>query len=344
MSRSRTGSGPAKRSSEREILPDGVILDCTLREGPYEVAFDGGDMRAIAHALTSSGIDHIEVGAETGLASRADVDDAAIVTAVRESEPQAVIGVIAGTDTATLDDIRRVADAGADFVRVAADAPRWRDALPVIAAVRSLGLVATFNAIKCHSVTAAQLALLARETTEAGADIVYLVDSAGTLVPTDVTERTAVVRDAGARAGFHGHDNLTLAVANSLAAFAAGASVVDGTLRGAGRSAGNAQLEVLVAALRKQAWTAPVDGDALSLAAEELVAVRRAHDRGVGFLDLCMGEGGFHSAGLADARGVADAYGVSLGPLLRETGRLDPSGPSRTSLEKVAKAQAAGEL
>jgi len=307
---------------EPSRFPDrGSLLDCTLREGPYESHFDNPTVARITRALDSAGVAHIEVGAETGVGSRADVDDAAAVSAARQASPGLSVGVIAGIDTATPDQLRRIADAGAGFVRVAADAPRWRESLRMIENVRQLGLVATFNAIKCHTIGRLELAELSRVATNAGAEVIYLVDSAGTLLPADVARSVDIVLDAGARAGFHGHDNLALAVANSLAALAAGASVVDGTLRGIGRSAGNAQIEVLVAALRKQAGPQPIDHDELAAIATDVIAPLRRRDRGVDYLDMCMGEGGFHSEAFDLTRDIAAQYGVPLGPLLREAGR-----------------------
>ncbi|MFD5988572.1 hypothetical protein [Streptomyces cyaneofuscatus] len=307
-------------ASADEILPRGTVLDCTLREGPYECRFDAASAATITRALIAAGVRHIEVGAETGLASRDDVNDIAAILVSKEAEPDATVGVIAGVGTASKADLQQAAAAGAAFVRVAAPALRWQEALPMIDAVCSLGLVATFNAINAHKVDTHNFARLARETTAAGAALVYLVDSAGTMLPSDVSSRTIAAREAGARVGFHGHDNLTLAVANSLAALEAGAWAVDGTLRGIGRSAGNAQLEILAAVIRLRTGTVVADTDALAQVAEEVIAPRRRRDRGVGYLDQCMGEGGFHSAGLTTALDIAAQHGVPAGPLLRGAG------------------------
>ncbi|MEU9979043.1 hypothetical protein [Streptomyces sp. NPDC051014] len=327
---------PAQDGLPYPVLPDGTILDCTLREGPYECRFDTAGVTAITHALVSAGIHHIEVGAETGFGSRPDVDDIGMVRTAHQAEPRAAVGVIAGFTRATPGELKRLADAGASFVRIAAAAPLWKEALSTIETVRSLGMSATFNAIKAHSVDAADFGRLARDTTSAGANIVYLVDSAGTLLPSEVRHRVASARDAGARVGFHGHDNFSLAVANSLIAVEEGAVSADGTLRGIGRSAGNAQIEVLAAALREQGGTHTVDVDALARAAEELIAPHRAHDRGINYLDLCMGQGGFHSEGLIAAREAAERYEVELGPLLREVGRRDPAGADRATIVRTA--------
>ncbi|MFK0229988.1 hypothetical protein ACIQUL_29950 [Streptomyces sp. NPDC090303] len=333
---------PVRQGPRHSVLPDGTLLDCTLREGPYECRFDTEGITRITRALVAAGVRHVEVGAETGFGSRPDVDDIGMVMTAREAEPGVAVGVIAGFSRATPAELRRLADAGASFVRVAAAAPLWKEALATIGTVRSLGMSATFNAIKGHSVSAAEFGRLARETTSAGADVVYLVDSAGTMLASDVRDRVSYARDAGARVGFHGHDNFSLAVANSLVAVAEGAVSVDGTLRGIGRSAGNAQIEVLAAALRKQGSTHAIDVDALARAAEELIAPHRARDRGIGHLDLCMGEGGFHSEGLDAAREAAERYGVALGPLLREAGRRDPAGADHDTVVRTALALRVG--
>ncbi|WP_116209415.1 hypothetical protein [Streptomyces olivoreticuli] len=313
-----------------------TLLDCTLREGPYECRFGSEEMAIIAKQLQQSGITHIEVGAETGLGTNPQVDDIDQIRTVAAAAPGTRVGVIAGASSTTVDDLRRVVDAGAGFIRVAAAVTDSTTALPLIEAVADWNVPVTFNAIKCYAVEQQQLLSIAKDVTAAGAHVFYLVDSAGSMLPRTVHRRTAALHDLGIQVGFHGHDNLALAVANSLAALDAGAIAADGTLRGIGRSAGNAQLEVLVKAAQQHGSLTEVDGDALCRLSEELIAERRLRDRGVSFLDIAMGEGRFHSERLDLAREVAHAYQVPLESLVRATGQSDPVAPDRNLLEQTA--------
>jgi isopropylmalate/homocitrate/citramalate synthase len=156
------------------------------------------------------------------------------------------------------------------------------------------------------------------------------------MLPRQVQARTRALREAGISVGFHGHDNLGLAAANSLAALDAGAALVDGTLRGIGRSAGNAQVEAVVKAGRQEGHFAGVDGDALCRLGAAHVAPHRPRDRGIDHLDLAMGEGRFHSEGLALAAEVARAHGLPLEELVREVGLRDPISPGRALMERTA--------
>lgn len=321
-------------------VQDPILIDCTLREGPYECWFAPADITRIARTVSAAGVRYLEVGAETGLGSRSDVDDAAQVRAVMEAAPRAHVGVIAGATTATSSQLRRVLAAGARFIRVAAGVTTWRTALPMIEMLRDEDVWVTFNAIKCYALDAQRLLQIARHVTTAGAEIFYLVDSAGALLPSEVQQLTATLRDGGIRVGFHGHDNLALAVANSLAAVEAGAAAIDGTLRGIGRSAGNAQIEVLVKAVQRHGVLRDIDGDALCRASEQLIASRRLRDRGVAYVDIAMGEGRFHSERLELAREIAQHFDIPVECLVRAVGVRDPIAPNRAFIEAIAAALA----
>lgn len=313
-------------------------MDCTLREGPYEHRFDNAAMTGISRGLADAGVRLIEAGAETGLGTQPDIDDVAQLRMLSSAVPEADFGVIVASAVSTADDLRKIVDAGARFLRIASAVTRSELSLPLLEAARDLGVFVTYNAIKCYAVDIPELIEVSKRVVAAGAQVVYLVDSAGAMLPREVRARTLALREADINVGFHGHDNLGLAAANSLAALDAGATLIDGTLRGIGRSAGNAQIEAVVKAGQKDQRFADVDSDELCRLGAVQVAPHRLRDRGIDHLDLAMGEGQFHSDGLALAQEVAREHGLALEQLVREAGLRDPIAPDLALLQRTAKA------
>ncbi|MFD8110294.1 hypothetical protein [Streptomyces microflavus] len=313
------------------------IMDCTLREGTYETTFTPADAAHVARFVHDAGVHHIEVGVDNGVAPRVPYAADAYVAAVLQAVPEASVGVMVVAPSVPVETIERALQAGASFVRVAVNATQIRMALPLLEKAKSLGAgMVTLNAMKTYALPELEVLGAAAEAYRAGADVFYVVDSAGCMLPDQVSRLVRHLGDVGVASGFHGHDNFSLAVANSLAALQAGATVIDGTLRGTGRSAGNAQIEVLVKAAQRQGHFTAIDGDLLAETGEELIAARRLRDRGITYLDLVIGEGRFHTECLDAAREVAETHGVSLHRLVREVGRRDPLAPSRELIESVA--------
>ncbi|MGW1226589.1 hypothetical protein [Streptomyces sp. NPDC002530] len=312
------------------------LVDCTLREGGYEYEFTDSDCVRVARGLVAAGVTHIEVGAETGLGTRPDVDDARRVRLLAEQVPGIRVGVLAVANRSTPEDLRRVVECGAAFVRIAAPPESASRALALVEQARELGPLVALNVLKCYTAEEPVITSIAGKARAAGADVVYLVDSAGAMLPDTVRAWTCALHDREIPAGFHGHDNLSLAVANSAAALSAGAVMVDGTLRGIGRSAGNTPIELLPRVRRDGSLDA-VNGSLLSAMAEDWIAPRRVRDRGVSSIDILMGEYGIHSEILPAARAFAAQNGVSLEDLLREAGHRGVGASSPEVLDSAAR-------
>ncbi|MFD8712633.1 hypothetical protein ACFV07_19510 [Streptomyces anulatus] len=315
------------------------LLDCTLREGSYKTAFSLRDCARIAHALGAAGVRFVEVDVERGGGSRAPHSTSEYLRTVSTAAPAVTPGIFAMAATASLDAIGSAVAAGARFVRIGAETTELVEtALPLVTAVKALGVTVAVNAMKSHTLPAEEIVAAAAELTDAGADLFYLVDSAGCMVPDTVRTLTQALVDRGITVGFHGHDNLTLAVANSLAALAGGALAVDGTLRGAGRSAGNAQLEVLAVAANKLGLLPGLDTDLLARAAEQILTPLLPTDRGVTRLDLLLGATGCHSDWIEHAHQITDRDGTRLPALLAHLARHPAEKPSLATAERLAKA------
>ncbi len=304
------------------------LLDCTLREGSYKTAFSLRDCARIARSLAGTGVRFVEVGVERDGDSRAPHSTGDYLRAVAEAAPAMTPGIFAMASSAPLEAIEAAVAAGARFVRIGAEATELEAASPLVAKVKAMGVTVAVNAMKSHTLPTEGLVAAAVELTNAGADLFYLVDSAGCMFPDTVRSLTETLVECGAAVGFHGHDNLTLAVANSLAALVGGAVAVDGTLRGAGRSAGNAQLEVLAVAAGKLGLLPGFDTDLLAAAAEQIVTPILATDRGVSRLDLLLGATGCHSDWGEHASQIADRNGTPLPGLLALLARHPAEKPS----------------
>ena len=175
-----------------------------------------------------------------------------------------------------------------------------------------------------------------------GAEVVYVVDSAGALLPAGVGERVGLLAETlGCAVGFHGHNNLGCAVGNALAAAEAGATWLDGSLRGLGAGAGNAPTEVLCAALERSGFDTGVDLVALVDAAEEVVAPLMRRPQTIDRAALALGYAGVYSSFLLHAERAAAKYGVGSWDVLVELGRRGIVGGQEDMIIDVAAGLAA---
>ncbi|WP_019959648.1 beta/alpha barrel domain-containing protein [Woodsholea maritima] len=240
--------------------PTPILLDCTLRDGSYQVefGFSAAHTHALVTALEDAGISWIEVGHGLGLGAyrsdkaRAAETDQGYIEAARMAAKEAKIGVFSMPAFATQDDISAAADFGIDFIRCGIDAAHFERAEPFVRHAKSLGLHTTLFLMKSYTLDTEVLSQHAPRFEDWGADAIAIVDSAGGLLPAMVRDYVGTVRlKTTLDIAFHGHNNLQLAVGNALAAYEAGATIFDCSLAGLGRSAGNAPIEALAAAFRR---------------------------------------------------------------------------------------------
>lgn len=298
----------------REIRnPDCTIIDCTLRDGSYRLpqGFSAAETAELAAGLQAAGMTVVELGHGLGLGAPArglapcGTSDADYLRAGRAALDQARMAVLAIPGIASLDDLRQAADLGVDVLRIGIDVPRSAEAVPFLAEARRLGCETHASLLKASLVDAAGFAGHAARMAEAGAQHVGLYDSAGALLPQQVAAMLGAARAVvGVGLAFHGHDNLGLAVANSLAAVAAGATTVDCTLRGVGRSAGNAATETFLLAARRAGLAVAGDFAALGGLSQQVILPVFGPVEGTPE-DAAMGFAGLHSDGLALVRQVA---------------------------------------
>ncbi len=247
-------SGGGRRGGDGMTAPAAAgarqlrITDTTLRDGSHAMAhqFTEGQVRATVHALDAAGVAVIEVTHGDGLGGSSfnygfsRENELTLIKAGADEATQAAIAVLLVPGIGTMDDLRGARDAGASVARVATHCTEADVSIQHFGLARELGMETVGFLMMAHRTSPAELARQARIMTDAGAQCVYCVDSAGALVLGDAQERVqAMVAElrADAEVGFHGHQNLSLGVANSVLAFQHGARQIDGALCALGAGA-----------------------------------------------------------------------------------------------------------
>ena len=258
------------------------LTDSTLRDGSHAVAhqFTLDHVVAITGALDAAGVQVIEVTHGDGLSGSTfnygfgRHTDAELVATAVQTVDRAKIAVLVLPGLGTVENLREVHGVGARVARVATHSTEADVSVEHFGAARELGMETVGFLMLSHRIGPDALAKQARIMADAGCQCVYVVDSAGALLPDGVRDRVqALVAELGtdAQVGFHGHQNLSLGVANSIVAYEAGARQIDGTLCALGAGAGNSPTEILAAVFESLGVPTGVDVDEVLAAAEEIV-------------------------------------------------------------------------
>jgi 4-hydroxy-2-oxovalerate aldolase len=320
------------------------VLDNTLRDGSYAVdfSFTAADTAAICAGLEEAGVGYIEVGHGAGLGATARnifpaaASDVEYLVAARSALTSSRFGMFCNPAIATLDDIDLAVDHGMDFIRVGIDVTAVVETRRYIARARERGLFTCANLMKSYAVPAEAFAEAAALAESFGADVVYLVDSAGCMFPEDVGAYLDALRQRSqVPFGFHGHDNLGVAVYNSLFAADQGATFVDGSLQGLGRRPGNAATELLAAGLDKRGYDTGIDVLRLLRVGEETTR-HLLGPAGIEALDVVSGYAGFHSNFLPRVLAAAEEYDVDPAPIMIELCEIDRCSVRDEDLRRIA--------
>jgi 4-hydroxy 2-oxovalerate aldolase/long-chain acyl-CoA synthetase len=320
------------------------VLDNTLRDGSYAVdfSFTAADTARICAGLEEAGVGWIEVGHGAGLGATARnfhpaaASDEEYLRAARQALTTSRFGMFCNPAIARLDDIDLAVDHGMGFIRVGIDVTAVVETRRYIERARERGLFTTANLMKSYAVPPAQFAEAAALAESFGADVVYLVDSAGCMFPEDVATYLDALRERSeVRFGFHGHDNLGMAVYNSLFSADHGASFVDASLQGLGRRPGNAATELLAASLDKRGYETGIDVLRLLQVGHETTRPLLGA-AGIEPMDVVSGYAGFHSNFLPKVLGAAEEYGVDPARLIIELCEIDRCSVRDDDLQRVA--------
>lgn len=251
--------------SEQEIL----LYDVTLRDGSHAIRHQLTKEQIItyAHLADSAGVGVVEVGHGIGLGAsslqigKSLLSDEEMLRTAREHLKKALLGIHVVPGYATVSkDISKAIEYGVDVIRIAAQCTEADTTEQHISYVREKGRRVYGGLMMSHMISPEMLVQEALKMESYGAEGITILDSAGTYLPDDVTERISLLTSTlKVPIGFHGHNNLGMAIANSLAAVKAGAHSIDGSICGFGGGAGNASIELLAAVFSMQGIRTGVD-------------------------------------------------------------------------------------
>lgn len=307
------------------------LTDTTLRDGSHAVrhTFTEEQVRAITEALDKAGVAVIEVTHGDGLAGSSfnygfsTVSDIKLIEVAAETATQAKIAALILPGLGTIHDMKDAIGAGASLIRVATHSTEADVSRQHFNFAREAGMETVGFLMLSHRNTPQGLAEQARIMVDAGCQCVYVVDSAGALLPEGVRERVdAVINEIGADAqvGFHGHQNLSLGVANSLVAYEAGARQIDGTLRALGAGPGNTPIEVLVAAMDAAGINTGIDLELILEASDEVLPRFVSQFPEINRDAVVQGRYGVYNSFFLHAHRAADRYNVPAHKILRAVG------------------------
>ena len=327
------------------------VTDSCLRDGSHAVRHQLSveQVRDAVAALDAAGVPVLEVSHGDGLGGSSFTygfsgtpERELIATAVQTSQ-RAKIAALLLPGIGTQEDIHAVAELGVSIIRIATHCSEADISIQHFGIARELGLETVGFLMMSHSQPAPVIAEQAVIMAAAGADCVYVVDSAGAMVPPQVTERVEAVSGAlqaaghdSVQVGFHGHENLACGVANTLAAIEAGAEQVDASTRRMGAGAGNTQTEALAAVLEKMGIVTGIDVAQIADAAEDVIAPIMGGECVLDRMSLTMGYAGVYSSFLEHARRAAAGYGVSGTDILRVCGERGLIGGQEDLIGEIA--------
>ena len=324
-----------------------TLHDMTLRDGmhPKRHLMTLEQMRTVAQGLDDAGVPLIEVthgdglgGASVNYGFPAHSDEEYLSTVVPLMK-QAKVSALLLPGIGTVDHLKMAHELGVHTIRVATHCTEGDVSEQHITQARNLGMDTVGFLMMAHMNDAAGLVKQARLMEGYGANCIYVTDSAGYMLPEHVTERITAVRQAlkpETELGFHGHHNLAMGVANSIAAIEAGANRIDAAAAGLGAGAGNTPLEVLVAVLDRMGIDTGVDVWKIQDVAEDLVVPLMDFPIRIDRDALTLGYAGVYGSFLLFAKRAEKKYGIAARDLLVELGRRGMVGGQEDMIEDTA--------
>ncbi|RTQ91848.1 4-hydroxy-2-oxovalerate aldolase [Lysinibacillus telephonicus] len=328
-------------TNERDVL----ITEVALRDGSHAIRhqFTVKQVTDVAKALDEANVPFIEVSHGDGLGGSSLqygfslTNELELIEAAASVVKQAKIAVLLLPGIGTMPDLKQAAKLGAKMARIATHVTEADVSPQHIALAKDLGLETVGFLMMSHMAPTEKLVEQAKLMESYGADTVYVVDSAGALLPYQVKERIRALKDSlKINVGFHAHNNLSLAMANTLVAIEEGATRIDGSIRCLGAGAGNTQTEVLVAVLDKLGIKTGIDIYKMMDIAEELVAPILEKPQEITKDSLVLGYAGVYSSFLLHAQKAAQRFGIDSRDILLELGNRKVVGGQEDMIMDVA--------
>lgn len=309
-----------------------ILHDMCLRDGMHakreQISVE--QMVKVATALDDAGVPYIQVTHGAGMGGNslqhgfAPHSNEEYISAVAAAVKQTKISILLLPGLGTMRETQSAFDAGARSVHVATHCTEADTAPQHIAFCRNLGMDTTGFLMMAHLNDPKGIAEQGKLMESYGAHTVYVTDSAGYMLPQDVKGRIGALREVlkpETEIGFHGHHNMGMGIANSIAAIEAGASRIDGSVAGLGAGAGNTPLEVFLAVCERMGIETGVDLFKLMDVAEDIIVPMMDHMVRVDRDSLTLGFAGVYSTFLLHAKRAAERFGVPARDVLVELGR-----------------------
>ena len=319
------------------------IMDVTLRDGSYvnHFQFSCAEQSVITTALEKVGYEYIEIGHGMGLGASTPKNGIALqsdreyLETAQKTLKKSKYGMFCIPGIASLEDIDMAAEYGVGFLRIGTNVDEVEKSKEYIERAKKHGIQVMTNYMKSYAVSPEFFANQVLKSVSYGADIVYVVDSAGSMMPEEIEKIHECVRkvsDVGL--GFHGHDNLGLAMANSIKAADLGFEFIDCSLQGMGRSSGNTSTELFTICANKRGYGVDVDIMKLLEISKKYVypMMKRLEP-----IDVMCGVTGFHTSYLGAIHKVAGTYGVNPLLLMEKYTKIDQLNMDEKKLEEIAK-------
>lgn len=321
------------------------ILDTTIRDGSYAVdfKFSCNDVAEIIKKLEKLNMDYIEIGHGMGLNASSLEHGISLHTDIEYMETAKAalnktdFGFFCIPEIARIEDLKIAKDHGVSFVRIGVNADQPEKALSYIEAAKNCGLTVMTNYMKSYIISPEIFAKNAKMAKNAGADYVYLVDSSGGMLPEQIKsyyEETKSKCDI--KLGFHGHNNMGLAVYNSIFCIENGFDIIDCSLQGLGRSSGNASTEMTVMALKKKGYNIDIDIPKLLEYGYALLRDIKGHNI-QNPLDMVCGYADFHSSYLKTVYECCSKLNVDPLRLIIAYSKIDKTNMDYNKLCEIAK-------
>lgn len=324
---------------------DVILTEVALRDGSHAIAhaYTVDQVVRVAKALDEANMPYIEVSHGDGLGGSSlqyglsTTNEFDLIEAAVNVCKKSKVAVLLLPGIGTVKELKIAANLGAKMARIATHVTEADVSRQHIYKSKELGLETVGFLMMSHMVPAEKLVEQARLMESYGADVVYMVDSAGALLPYEVKERIAALRQAlTIEVGFHAHNNLSLAMANSLVAIEEGATRIDGSVRCLGAGAGNTQTEVLVGILEKLGIKTGVDFYKMMDLAEDIVAPILQTPQEITKGSLILGYAGVYSSFLLHANRAAQKWNVDARDILVELGKQRVVGGQEDMIQEVA--------
>ena len=324
-----------------------TVHDMTLRDGmhPKRHQMSLDQMKAVACGLDAAGVPLIEVTHGDGLGGSslnygfpAHSDEEYLSTVIPLMK-QAKISALLLPGIGTVDHLKMAQELGVSTIRVATHCTEADVSEQHIGMARKLDMDTVGFLMMAHMATPEKLLEQAKLMESYGANCIYATDSAGYMLPEHVTARIGYLRQhlkPETELGFHGHHNLAMGVANSIAAVAAGATRIDAAAAGLGAGAGNTPMEVFIAVCARMGIETGVDVFAISDVAEDIVVPMMDHIIRIDRDALTLGYAGVYSSFLLFAKRAEAKYGIKARDLLVELGRRGTVGGQEDMIDDLA--------